>query len=52
MAISKDIPLDVVKVRCRELGMTVNEFLFGIISQTMKRCMEFHGDDTTSQIRV
>lgn len=52
MAISQDIPLDAVKARCKELRMTVNEFLFGIISQTMRRCMENHGDFDTRQITV
>ena len=32
--------------------MTINEFIFGVISQTMKHCMEFHGDHDTSAIRV
>jgi len=30
--------------------MTLNEFLFGVISQTMKRCMEYHGDEITREI--
>lgn len=52
IAFCHDIPLDVVKARCVELGVTINEFIFGIISQTMKRCMEFHNDTTTRSIRV
>ena len=32
MAISKDIPFDLLKQKCKDLGMTVNEFLFGIVS--------------------
>lgn len=52
LAISKDISLEAVKLRCKELGLTLNEFLFGIISQTMKRCMEHHGDQTTNRVMV
>jgi hypothetical protein len=51
-SIAQDIPLDVVKAKCRDLGVTINESLFGIISQTMKQCMEFHNDMNTNLIRV
>jgi hypothetical protein len=51
IAFCHDIPIDVVKKRCAELGVTINEFIFGIISQTMKHCLEFHNDTTTRQIR-
>lgn len=32
MAIGRDIPIEAVKARCRELGVTINEFVFAIIS--------------------
>ena len=32
--------------------MTINEFVFGIISQSMKKCLEFHNDTTTRSIRM
>jgi hypothetical protein len=51
-AIAKDIPLDYVKAKCGDLGVTLNEFIFGIISQTMKQCLEFHDDRETKAIRV
>jgi hypothetical protein len=32
IAFCHDIPLETVKARCKELGVTINEFVFGIIS--------------------
>lgn len=51
-AISQDIPLDCIKAKCKELGVTINEFIFGIISRTMKQCLEFHNDRETKSIRI
>lgn len=51
-ALAKDIPLDYVKAKCGDLGVTLNEFIFGIISQTMKQCLEFHDDRETKSIRL
>lgn len=51
IAFCHDIPLEAVKTRCKQLGVTINDFIFGIISQSMKQCMEFHNDTATNWIR-
>jgi hypothetical protein len=52
MALSKDVPIEMVKLKCKTLGATINEFVFGIISQTMKQYLVSQGDTTTRWIRI
>jgi hypothetical protein len=52
ISICQDIPLDIIKARCTELKVTINEFIYGIISLTMKQfCVEM-GDTKTESIRL
>jgi len=51
-SICHDIPIDAIKERCKELKVTINEFVFGIISYCMKEHLVRNGDKDTTHLRV
>jgi hypothetical protein len=50
ISFSKDIPLDVMKKRGQQLGLTLNEVFFSLLSQTMKQLLIRQNDSTTQRI--
>ena len=52
ISIGKTIPIEAVKARCKQLDVTINEFVFAIISLTMKQFCVENGDTKTESIRI
>ena len=52
MAICKDISLDMVKKKSRELNCTINDIIMTATSRTLKKHLESVGDSKTQSIQL